>query len=344
MQTPDIRLLVTDLDGTVMGHRDDRSLYPSFKQLLDELRRSRQLQWVICTGRSFSGYRKFAGSLERAGIRPDFVVTGRFGVFKRTPDGYRFEMATSLKVGWKALRAPRRERALLKRLHRELLNSPGGVRKVLQLPDRFAVRFATREAAEEAMALVERSIREHPALQSRRDDREITVFQRACQKGGAIRFLAREWGIAPARILAVDDSRDDLCLLDRRVAGHVGCPLNADEDVHEAVRGMDGHISERFTLAGVMDVITATLEGRVSSVIPENPPELPRRRRSHARHSSSTSHRRTHLARNYLLGSSVVGITLVVFANYGLIPFSGVIMQPIYLILRVAEKLWIWLT
>ncbi|MBT3295235.1 MAG: HAD hydrolase family protein [Verrucomicrobia bacterium] len=340
MQKPAIRLLATDLDGTVMGHRDDRALYPEFKAVLDELRRSEGMQWVICTGRHYGSYRAFARSMEKAGVAPDFVVTHRLRVFERTQKGYRIKPLYTAAVLINNVRSHRRARRLLKRMHYHLCNRGGGVRRVLQLPHHFTLRFESEESATKSMTWVRSQVKAMPSLKVCRSDREIDVEQIACRKGLSVRTLAGYLAIARDEILTIGDGASDLCMLDRRVACHTGCPINADEETQLGVQTMGGHISPKLTLAGVIDIIRATCEGRVSSEIPEEKPEMPRRRRSNGRHSQSHSREKKHLTRSYILGAAVVYITVVVFASFGAIPFSGLIMKPFHAVFDLIEKLF----
>ncbi len=340
MPKPAIRLLATDLDGTVMGHRDDRALYPEFKAVLDELRSSVGMKWIICTGRHYGSYRTFARSMERAGVAPDFVVTCRLRVFGRTPKGYRMKPVYTAAILLNNVLSYHRARRLLKRMHRHLCNYGGGVRRVLQLPDRFTLRFENEKSATQAMTWVRSQVQAVPALKVRRRDREINVEQIACRKGLSVRALAGHLAIACDEILTIGDGASDLCMLDRRVACYTGCPVNADEETQLGVQAMGGHISPKLTLAGVIDIIRATCEGRVSSEIPEERPAIPRRRRSNGHHSKSHSRSREYRIHTCVQVVAIVYITMVVFASFGALPFSRLIMKPIHLVLHLIDKIF----
>ncbi len=340
MRKPVIRLLVTDLDGTIIGHRDDRALYPEFKELIDYLRRTRKLRWIIATGRHYASFRSFTSSLEKRGLHPDLVVTRHGCVFEYRGKGYHFKAAYAARVAMATMLGLARSRRTLKRMHRHLSSHVRGVRRVLQLKDRFTLRFATMESTEEAMRWVKQQIQELPALKVSQNEREIEVVHVPCRKGHAIRVLSRLLGVSRDEILAIGDARTDKCMLDRRVAFYTGCPLNGDDETKQIVHDLGGHISTEFTLAGVIDIIKSTLEGSISSEIPPDPEEVPRRHRSHASVSRTRSRDRKHLLRSYALGGAILAITLVVFASFGAIPFSGVIMKPITLFFRLFDWLF----
>jgi len=340
VRKPDIRLLATDLDGTVIGHRDDRACYPIFKDLIGELRRNRHLLWIISTGRHYGSFLSFTGSLERAGIHADLVVTHRGRVFERHGKGYQLKLAYTARVVLASMLGHTRARRELRRMHHHLSTHVRGVRRVLLLKDRFVLRFATLESAQESMKWVRRQTQEVPALKAIRKEREIEVEQIACRRGHAVRVLAERLGVSRDEILAVGDTRTDMCMLDQRVAFYTGCPLNADDETKQIVHDLGGHISTEFTLSGLIDIIRSTLDGNVSSEIPPLPEEMPRRRRSGHQVSRTGSRDRKHLLRSYMLGGAIVAITLVVFASFGVLPFSGLIMKPFYLFFRAMDGFW----
>jgi hypothetical protein len=210
----------------------------------------------------------------------------------------------------------------------------------LQLPERFTLRFDKEETAQEAMKWIRQRIRNLPALKARRIERDIEVEHIPCRKGMAVRVLSERLGIARDEILAIGDAKTDRCMLDRRVAFYTGCPMNADDEAKQAVHTLGGHISREFTMAGVIDIIKATLDGNVSSEIPPEPEDMPRRHRTHVAHSQSRRRDRKQLRRSMVLGAAIVGITLVVFASFGTIPGSGLIMKPIHLLFRLIDWLF----
>lgn len=339
MRKPNIRLLVTDLDGTIIGHRDDRAIYPEFKALIDDLRRERKVRWIVSTGRSYSSFLSFTRSLERTGIHPDLVVTQHGRVFERHGKSYRFKLAYSARVVAASLLGHVHARRTLKQLHQHLATCVRGTRRVLQLKSRFTLQFSTLESAEDSLRWVKRQIQDVPALKVVLKEREIEVEHIVCRKGYAVRVLSDRLGISRDEVLAIGDSSSDTCMLDRRIAFYTGCPLNADDGTKQIVHAMNGHLSRAFTMAGVIDIIESTLNNRISSEIPPLLEEMPRRR-SHRGASNSRSRDRQHMMRSYAMGGAIVAITLVVFANFGVLPFSELIMKPVHLLFRLCD--WIW--
>lgn len=333
-----LRLLVTDLDGTLIGHRDDRSIHPAFKEFIDHVRSDHQLRWLICTGRRYKNFRHVTKPLERHGITPDLVVARYGRVFKRTSGGYRALPGLTLRIMHARMSGHVRGRYTLQRMYRHVATKMRGARRVLKLRERFTLRFSTEAYADAALHWIQRRVKKLPTLKVTKRNREIDVKQSPCHKGIAVRVVARHLGIPRDEVLTIIDSRNDLCMLDRRIAIHTGCPLNADEETRHRVRSLGGHLATAYTMAGVMDVTQATLNGTVCSDLPPEPEAMPYRRRSSGR--SSRSRDRRQLRRSYALRGAVLFITLIVLASFDLLPFSRIIMQPVQLLFRLIVRIW----
>ena len=84
----DIKLLVTDLDGTLIGSANEFPLYKSFKEHLETLRDSSNTRWVACTGRTFRSFNEFFYPMQSMGIMPDYIIVRHAYILKRTNMGY----------------------------------------------------------------------------------------------------------------------------------------------------------------------------------------------------------------------------------------------------------------
>ncbi len=309
--------------------------------MIDRLRRDRGLRWVVSTGRHYGSFHAYTGSLRRANIHADIVITAFGRVFRyMSGKGYRFLPGCTARVVTAYVLGRVGTRRRLRLMHRHLCSNVKGVRRVLRLPDRFALGFSSQESTEEAVRWVKTQIGANPGLRVTQLDRQIEVVQVDARKGYGVRALAQWLGISRDEILVIGDSSSDSSMLNRRIALYTGCPLNADENTMQAVHDMGGHISRKFTLAGVMDVLQACHNGTMSSEIPPEREDMPSRRRSRTHHSRQRTRERKQLLRSYLLAGAIAGITLVVFASFGLVPFSGLIMKPVYLLFRVID--WVW--
>ena len=72
-------------------------------------------------------------------------------------------------------------------------------------------------------------------------------------KGSGVRFLARETGIDPSRMLGIGDSRGDFPTF--QAVGMVCCPANASPECQQLVRERGGHVSNLPYVSGVVDGI-----------------------------------------------------------------------------------------
>ena len=98
MSHPVIRLLTTDLDGTLIGGASEFPLYPTFREQLIELRRDHDTVWAICTGRSLPSFRHFFEPMRTMDIRPDFVIIRHAYIFSLTRAGYVPHILWNLRI------------------------------------------------------------------------------------------------------------------------------------------------------------------------------------------------------------------------------------------------------
>ena len=70
----EIRLIASDLDGTIIGKPEDFHLYSDFRDELEELRRRYGTIWVACTGRGRRGFDRFVNPMAGLGLRPDYAI------------------------------------------------------------------------------------------------------------------------------------------------------------------------------------------------------------------------------------------------------------------------------
>jgi hydroxymethylpyrimidine pyrophosphatase-like HAD family hydrolase len=93
---PAIRLLATDLDGTLLGSTDEFYLYAEFEELLTTLRAQYGTAWAVCTGRRHRSFLRMMSPLHSLGLLPDYVIVRHAYIYKQTRFGYLPH------VGWNA--------------------------------------------------------------------------------------------------------------------------------------------------------------------------------------------------------------------------------------------------
>jgi hydroxymethylpyrimidine pyrophosphatase-like HAD family hydrolase len=336
-----IRLLATDLDGTLIGSADEFHLYGDFEELLVQLRAKFGTAWAVCTGRRHRSFLRMMGPLRTLGLLPDYVIVRHAYIYKQTRWGYVPHVAWNVRIML---------HVMLSRLHiREAINEWYGLLSkmctgstvISKTKTRLCLRFENEEDADAAERMLREKVTEFTHLCVFRFMREVDVRLVPFTKGLALGDLADGLGVDHAEVLAIGDGHNDLSMLDRSILGMSGCPANAQSEVIEAVHRAGGHISEKRALAGVMDVIMATLEGRVDSALPTGWRPSRETAKQHSRRWADRADRRKqrHHAhpkkwRSILIATGVLYAVATAFAQFGLLP--RIIARPV-------DKLVEWL-
>jgi len=247
-----IRLISTDLDGTLYHELSEPPMPPALLERIAQLQ-ARGARWLINTGRDLPGV---LDALQRAGARvwPDVLVLVEREIYVRRDGGY---------VGladWNAACA-RDHAALFARISRRL---PA-------LRERLSARFRGRiyedawsplcilaetpADADLAHEFLTEFCRAEPELVVVRNDVYARFSHAAYNKGTALAEVARRLGIAPEAVLAVGDQHNDLPMLSREVAGWLAAPGNAIPGVREAVLRQGGFVSRHTHGHGVLEAL-----------------------------------------------------------------------------------------
>jgi hypothetical protein len=324
---PELRLIVTDLDGTLIGRHDEFAVYSAYREKLDELRRAFGTQWAVSTGRSpRSFWRRFA-PMSAMGLVPDFVVTHHAYISSITRFGYVPHVLWNLHIRYQLWVNHVSIRTAINRWHAMITD---GVRRVHTLEkgrDRLHLRFDTEEAATLAADLLRERSKVYPQLMVFKHHMEVDLRSVPFTKGLAVSELVRHLRLQPESVLTIGNGHNDMSMLDGRVARYAGCPTNSEGEVMEAVSRAGGHI--------------AGAPGLLRSELPEwwQPPARPADTRPGGRHRSERHIRARVKAYRIWLALGVTYMILVAFANYDLLPGSRVVMLPFRLCMAAIEKL-----
>lgn len=250
---PNIRLLSTDFDGTLIGFDSDGRCSPDFAVAISEYHEAGGL-WAVNTGRSVEhavqGLRRF-----QPPIMPDFLLTCEREVYRRLSDG-QWEAHGH----WNETCRQRHEElySLAEELYAVIADRAGkrgGIEMIWE--EGRLVGFVTR--TEEVM---EAFLKEVDLLSADFVDfsyQRNTVYLRFCHrdyhKGSALGELCRLEGLDAGWVLAAGDHYNDIPMLDGRHARHAACPANAIEAVKHRVRLSGGYIAERNYADGVADAL-----------------------------------------------------------------------------------------
>jgi len=323
---PEIRLIATDLDGTLIGSANDFPLYLSFNEKVNELRAAHNASWAACTGRTFRSFKSFFYPMRTMGLTPDYVVTGHSYIYRLTRFGYMPHVFWDIHIHFLIWLNKWYGREAIRQWHELMTASSLGVMTVRRSKDRLWVRFDSPESARTAAQILRARITPHQHLKVFNHYREVEVHPVPFTKGLAVAELARHLNCGAEKTLTIGNGYNDLSMLQPAVAGYTGCPSNSDPEVLQIVHDNAGHVSGKRSLAGVMDILDAYTNDTVCSDLPENwrTPKRPFRPRLKQRHAA-----RHHASRiRWAIIAAVVYVVLVVFASFDTIPFAGVIMKP----------------
>ena len=113
---------------------------------------------------------------------------------------------------------------------------------------------SNEEEADEISAYVKPLLQNWPNLVAVRNSIYFRFSHRLYHKGACLEAIANGLGIGPAEILAVGDHLNDLPMLERRYAAHLGCPGNAVDEVKEKIRAEGGYIATAQVGEGTVEV------------------------------------------------------------------------------------------
>lgn len=334
----EIRLLATDLDGTIIGSANEISLYGDFRERVNVMRRKHGTVWAACTGRSMRSFEEFFSPMRRMGLMPDYVVIRHAYIYGLKSFGYVPHFLWNLNIRYQLWLNSLRVRSALAEWHEIVTAGALGVKTLDRRKDRLRMRFSMEEAAVGAEKLLRERAQDHRLLQVFRYMNELDVRIIPFTKGLSLSELARHLEVHADNILAIGDGLNDLSMLDGAVATMTGCPVNAEAEVMEAVHRCGGHIATGRSLDGVLQVLDAYESGEVQSELPEwwchpstgkNPSvRKPRSRR-----------RQRHIPAGVLAVAAFYAI-LTVFASFNMLPYiSGWVMKPYILLFRLLTRI-----
>lgn len=332
----DIRLIATDLDGTVIGGVSDFGLYDDFRDVLVKFKQKHNSVWATCTGRGMSSTRRFITPMSERGIRPDYIIVNQAYIYSHTWLGYLPHIFWNCNIRCILWKNQMRMQRAINRWHDRMRGVSFGVVTLYRRRNRLRMRFNSEESAVVAENMLRKESAEFMHLQIKRDICEIDVFQLPFTKGLAVSELARHIGIGPEKILTIGDGHNDISMLEPETALHTACPANAQYDVMRVVNRNGGHIARSSSMAGVLEILHAYMDGNVCSDLPEGltpPVEKPRNRPA-----NDLNYGPARSLVSFILFWVVVYTVLLVVSWFGLLPFSGYITKPFYYVVRVIEK------
>ena len=340
-----IRLIATDLDGTLIGGIGELLLYDDFRNRLKTLRSRYGAVWVVCTGRSRRSFNHLFSPMKLMGFAPEYVIVNHAYIYRRTRSGrYRPHYGWNILIHYNIWASRLYMKDAIEHWYKMVMNMVEGVTTVYHRRNRLCLRFDAEEDAAAVAKLLKEKAKEFKYLRVFQFAQEVDVRMVPFTKGLALEELANRLGINSPDILAIGNGHNDISMLDGEVAGLTGCPSNAEIDVMATVHRSGGHISHKKVLEGVIDVIDAFLEERVDCKLPEwwvsnKQQKNPKSANRYMNHPPKKPRRNRKKIIAAVIIIMIVYSVLLVFSSFGVIPFSNIIQKPLMLVMELVLKI-----
>ena len=237
---PTLRMVCTDFDGTI-ADADGNPITTEFFERLVAWRRRGKVYWVINTGRTWESLREelvrrktpiwpdWAVALERE----IWLVRNQRGVgwfeWNRKCELLHSQLFDAVKPLWKLI-----EDYIARHTEANLVEDAGSP---------VGIIADSEEEADEISAYITPLLQNWPNLVAVRNSIYFRFSHKFYHKGACLEAIADGLGIGPSEIFAAGDHLNDLPMLERRYAWHLGCPSNAVDEVKEKVKAGGGYIA-----------------------------------------------------------------------------------------------------
>lgn len=316
----EMRMFVTDVDGTLVGHRVGFEQYQAFRRYMGVLRDKYGARWVICTGRSLRSFRHVFRPMMMLGIVPDYVISRHAYIYERKSVGWVPHGVWNLRVRWLQWRHEWKVRQAIPRMRRQMLRKNPFARVVLESRGRITFQFEDEGATRFGMEIIQLVAQSSRYLQVFQYPCEVDVRAIPFTKGLAISELARRIGVTPERVLVVGDGHNDISMMQPEVARWTSCPVNAAPEVIEAVHEAGGHIASSHSLLGVLETLKAYEDGELNSRLPPSYAASNDRGGSGVKPAASGKGRFG--LRGFVILLLVGLVVMLVLAKFKLLPFA----------------------
>jgi hydroxymethylpyrimidine pyrophosphatase-like HAD family hydrolase len=246
-------VIALDLDGTSARYEPRFELDPEIRSVLAEFRAINPgLRWVLNSDRFEGEMIRLAEYLE-PDERPEAILSCQHLIYLRQGDAYVPHDA------WND-----RHRNLHGQLWRDIYPRFHGwqqrIRKEFPVHELFVCDryFAFRVPPKRLPALrkhVRDLLNPWPDAGISGNHEWVFVNHRRFSKGALLKEYAQLISVDAAEILAIGDGYNDLSMLDRRVAAHLGCPSDAASEVRRSVGDAGGIVADKPGPAGTAAII-----------------------------------------------------------------------------------------
>jgi hypothetical protein len=284
--------------------------------------------------------------LKALGLMPDYVITDHAYIYRQTRrGGYRPHLLWNFMIRYHIWASQLYVKDAIDRWYRMVKGMVKGVSTVHRRRNRLCLRFESEDDAAVVADILREKVKEFKYLRVFRFIQEVDVRMVPFTKGLALDELAGRLEIGKSSILAIGNGHNDISMLTGEVAKFVGCPVNAETEVMAEVHASGGHISRKTILGGVIDVIEAVSEGRIDSSLPEwwkandkvNNPRTAGRTVTPQNVKPAPSKHKGFIT---LIIVMIIYSVLLVFANFGVLPFSNIIRKPFEIFINIIVKMF----
>lgn len=337
-----IRLIVADLDGTVLNKRHEHpDLIDALRQKLERLKGTQSVKLAINTGRDLDSFKEVFQPLLEAGINPDFVIVKHAYIFSIKGWRYVPHLIWNIQVCFSIFVTTLRARVFIKRLITLIMKRFNYVRAHRIGRDRVVFQFRRNEDKEAACYMLRVLTKSHGNFMVTEHFRELALSTIPFTKGVAVINLARHLGITREATLCIGDGHNDISMLDGAAAAMTACPANASLEVMQTVHKSRGHIASRPGLDGTLEAIEAHETDTVSYELPAKTDIAEEQSRHKKYRERSSGHHK--VGRNLLLDLLLAGMcclsVLLAMASAKLFgPFSAYLMIPVDKAAAMAAK------
>jgi len=261
--TADIRLISLDFDGTLLVYDDPAGVFhPEVIRLLNSLE-ERGIRWCANSGREFHDQKEVVARSRQRGLNhePDAFICSESVVFWRSGNTYE-SLEPWNQNAHACLRAFHRNAQA--RLESKLESIQKTYAPAAVMTGELYTAFLLRDHGPATLRLagdIERYLEGLDEVMITRNGGWVAVMHQSLGKGNALKAYARHIGLPADHILAIGDHHNDLPMLDREIARHVGCPGDAIPEVQQAVRRAGGIIADEAGPVGTVNVIHSLVSG-----------------------------------------------------------------------------------
>ncbi len=247
-----LRLICTDFDGTI-AEPEEKPISAIFFERLLEWRREGQVCWVVNTGRTFENLQEELLK-RKTPIWPNWVVSlereiwlirDRRGIgwfeWNRKCEVLHGQLFKSVQPIWKSI-----EDYIVRHTKAQLVEDAGSP---------LGIIASCEEEADEISAYMTPLLEPWPTLVAVRNSIYFRFSHKFYHKGACLEAISSGLGILPPQIFVAGDHLNDLPMLERRYARHIGCPGNAVSEVKKKVIAQGGYVATAGVAEGTVEAL-----------------------------------------------------------------------------------------